>query len=66
MVTNAGDRLLLVVNVACRAADVQQLRDGSPDSIEVHELPDRALLALQGPKAANILSDLGEAALSSL
>ena len=35
-------------------------------SIEVHELPDRALLALQGPKAANILSDLGKAALSSM
>jgi len=66
MVTNAGDRLLLVVNAACRAADIQHLRDGLPDSIEVHELPDRALLALQGPKAANILTDLGEAALSSM
>ena len=49
MVTNAGDRLLLVVNAACRAADIQHLRDGLPDSIDVHELPDRALLALQGP-----------------
>ena len=66
MVTNAGDRLLLVVNAACRAADIQHLRDGLPDNIEVHELPDRALLALQGPKAANILTDLGEAALSSM
>ena len=57
MVTNAGDRLLLVVNAACRAADIQHLRDG---------LPDRALLALQGPSAANIMSELGEAALSSM
>ena len=65
MVTNAGDRLLLVVNAACRAADIQHLRDGLPDSIEVHELPDRAFAGATGPKA-NILSDLGEAALSSM
>jgi len=66
MVTNAGDRLLLVVNAACKQADIQHLRDGLPQSIEVCERPEKALLALQGPKSADILSRLGETWLSSM
>ena len=55
MVTNAGDRLYLVVNAACRDADVALLRAGMPVSVAVEPIEDRALLALQGPQAAIVL-----------
>ena len=52
MVTNAGDHLFLVVNAACKDADLALLRAGMPSSVAVEPLEDRALLALQGPQAA--------------
>jgi aminomethyltransferase len=55
MVANDGDRLFLVVNAACAAADIAHLR-AHLDGVTVHE--DRALLALQGPKAAEVLARL--------
>lgn len=57
MVTNAGDHLFLVVNAACKAADFEHLRTGMP-GCELEILEDRALLALQGPEAAKVLSGL--------
>ncbi|NQW09769.1 MAG: glycine cleavage system aminomethyltransferase GcvT [Alphaproteobacteria bacterium] len=56
MVTNAGDHLFLVVNAACKADDTARLRGHFGDAVT--ELPDRALLALQGPKAAEALGPL--------
>ena len=50
MVANCGDHLLLVVNAACKAADETQLRAELGNECEVERL-DRALIALQGPKA---------------
>ena len=56
MVTNAGDGLFLVVNAACKAADIARLREALAGKVEVEELADRALLALQGPKASAVLA----------
>jgi aminomethyltransferase len=62
MVTNAGDHLLLVVNAACKHADIAHLRHHLPDCVQVEPLPDQALLALQGPQARAALSRLAPAA----
>ncbi|MCC1480640.1 glycine cleavage system aminomethyltransferase GcvT [Roseibaca sp. Y0-43] len=57
MVANRGDHLFLVVNAACKAQDVAHLRAGLPE-LEVIEITDRALLALQGPGAEAALQAL--------
>ncbi len=54
MVTNQGDALLLVVNAARGDEDLAHLRDGLPAECTVERL-DRALLALQGPAAAEVM-----------
>lgn len=56
MVTNAGDHLFLVVNAACKARDVAHLKANLSGRCEIEELADRALLALQGPAAAAVMS----------
>jgi aminomethyltransferase len=58
MVSNFGDHLVLVVNAACKEADEALLRSGLSDVCEVRPLADRALLALQGPKAVSVLAKL--------
>ncbi|HET9069003.1 MAG TPA: glycine cleavage system aminomethyltransferase GcvT [Amaricoccus sp.] len=57
MVANRGDHLLLVVNAACKAADLAHLQAGLAGACEVEPL-ERGLLALQGPKAAEVLGRL--------
>ncbi|QDM16429.1 glycine cleavage system aminomethyltransferase GcvT [Tardiphaga sp. vice278] len=56
MVANFGDHLFLVVNAACKAEDEAHLRAHLYDTCLIETLPDRALIALQGPKAAEILA----------
>ena len=56
MVTNVGDYLFLVVNAACKDADIAHLRAGLPTDIPLDVLDDRSLIALQGPAAATVLS----------
>ncbi|MEE2953437.1 MAG: glycine cleavage system aminomethyltransferase GcvT [Pseudomonadota bacterium] len=58
MIANRGDHLFLVVNAACKAEDVAHLKDQLSSSCEVEELVDRALIALQGPKAEIALAML--------
>src|SRR5215475_7659686 len=58
MVANFGDHLFLVVNAACKEADEAHLRAQLSDMCEIEPLPDRALLALQGPKAESVLAKL--------
>jgi aminomethyltransferase len=58
MVTNAGDHLFLVVNAARKAEDIAHLRRHLDGRAKVMPLPDRALLALQGPAAAGVLARL--------
>src|ERR1700744_2386285 len=58
MVANFGDHLFLVVNAACKEADEAHLRAELSDVCDIEPLPDRALLALQGPKAESVLAKL--------
>jgi aminomethyltransferase len=56
MVTRLDDRFFLVVNAACRESDLAHLRDRLVGAATVEPIGDRALLALQGPAAAAVLS----------
>jgi aminomethyltransferase len=55
MVTNRGNDLLLVVNAGCKDADIAHLRARIGDRCRVEVHAERALLALQGPMAAEVL-----------
>ena len=57
MVANCGDHFLIVVNAACKAADEAHLRAQLGNVCNVERL-DRALIALQGPKAEAVLAIL--------
>ncbi|BAC51016.1 glycine cleavage system component T [Bradyrhizobium diazoefficiens USDA 110] len=56
MVANFGDHLFLVVNAACKAEDEAHLRAHLSDDCVIDSLADRALIALQGPKAEAVLA----------
>jgi aminomethyltransferase len=56
MVANFGSHLFLVVNAACKAEDEAHLREHLADACVIESLADRALIALQGPKAESILT----------
>src|SRR5229473_146489 len=56
MVANFGDHLFLVVNAACKAEDEAHLRAHLSDACVIDSLADRALIALQGPKAESALA----------
>jgi len=56
MVANFGDHLFLVVNAACKEADEAHLRKHLADVCTIEPLADRALIALQGPKAEQALA----------
>ncbi|WP_417268797.1 glycine cleavage system aminomethyltransferase GcvT [Celeribacter sp.] len=62
MVANTGEALFLVVNAACKGADIAHLKTNLPAHITVTEITDRALLALQGPSAETALARLVPAA----
>jgi aminomethyltransferase len=56
MVANFDDHLFLVVNAACKAEDEAHLRKHLSDLCEIESLTERALIALQGPKAESVLT----------
>jgi aminomethyltransferase len=56
MIANLSSHLFLVVNAACKADDEAHLRAQLSDVCIIEPLPDRALLALQGPKAESVLA----------
>ncbi|OBU17053.1 glycine cleavage system aminomethyltransferase GcvT [Photobacterium aquimaris] len=58
MVTNFGDHLFIVVNAACKAQDIAHLQSHLQAGVELEVITDRALLALQGPKAVEVLAQL--------
>ena len=62
MLANRGDHVFLVVNAACKAEDLAHMRASLQAGIKVVEITDRALIALQGPAAEAVLSDLDPAA----
>lgn len=47
--------IYMVVNGAVKYEDIAHLREHLPDEITINHLDDRALLALQGPKAFDVL-----------
>lgn len=56
MVANRGDHLFVVVNAACKDADIAHMRAHLADTCEIEVIGDRALLALQGPLAEAALA----------
>jgi aminomethyltransferase len=56
MVANFGSHLFLVVNAACKAEDEAHLRANLQDACLIEPFADRALIALQGPKAESALA----------
>lgn len=68
MVSRWPEALYLVVNGATKWDDIGHLREYLPDEITLNHLDDQALLALQGPKAAEALARhaTGEYPLSAL
>ena len=54
IVSNAGDHLFLVVNASMRDRDIPHMTQAL-DGIEVKEIFDQALIALQGPAAEQVL-----------
>ncbi len=55
-------RLNIVVNGACKEADYAYLNERLPDSAELERFDNRGLLALQGPKASEVLAKHAPAA----
>ncbi|MCC3303405.1 glycine cleavage system aminomethyltransferase GcvT [Sneathiella sp. HT1-7] len=56
IVTRRENDLFVVVNAACKEQDIALLTGGLAGKAEVTELTDRALVALQGPKAVDVLA----------
>ena len=61
MLANRGDHVFLVVNAACKAADIAHMK-AHLKGVEISEITDRALLALQGPASEAVLAALDPAA----
>ena len=57
MVANRSDHLFLVVNASRKDADVEHMQMALGDACEIERL-DRALIALQGPRAEEALASL--------
>jgi aminomethyltransferase len=60
MLANRGDHLFVVINAACKAADIALMRAGLPAEVTLEVIEDRALLALQGPLAEDVLAGLND------
>jgi len=54
----AEDTWFLIVNGACKAADIAHIQARIGSRCTVRPLPDNALLALQGPQAVDVLARL--------
>ncbi len=58
MFVNRGDDIFVIVNGACKLADIALLQTKIGSRCQVIPMPEMALLALQGPKAVDALSAL--------
>ncbi|MGC1506075.1 MAG: glycine cleavage system aminomethyltransferase GcvT [Sulfitobacter sp.] len=58
MFARRGDDLFVVVNAACKEADIARMRAGLEPAVTVTELADRALIALQGPQAVDVVAGM--------
>ncbi|MBX5009145.1 glycine cleavage system aminomethyltransferase GcvT [Rhizobium lentis] len=57
MITHVDDHLFVVVNAACKEADLAHLQANIGDQCDI-TLLNRALIALQGPRAVEVLAEL--------
>jgi aminomethyltransferase len=57
MIANRGDHLFVVVNAGCKDADLIHMQKHIGDRVDI-ELLNRALIALQGPRAEDVLASL--------
>ncbi len=64
MFANRGDHLFVVVNAACKAADIARMKAVLEPEVSVDPVEDRALMALQGPAAETVLAALAPAVAS--
>lgn len=53
-----GDKLFLVVNASRKAEDFARIAAALPRGVTLRPLPDRALIALQGPQAVTAIATL--------
>ncbi|MDO8903694.1 glycine cleavage system aminomethyltransferase GcvT [Hydrogenophaga sp.] len=58
MLVNRGEDLFVIVNGACKVGDIAHIQGTIGALCKVEALPDRGLLALQGPKAVDALQRL--------
>lgn len=56
MAINRGDHFVLIVNAACKHDDLALLKDNLGNALQFEMMEDLALIALQGPEAADVLS----------
>jgi aminomethyltransferase len=61
MFANRGDHIFVVVNAACKQADITRMKAALEPAITIDVIEDRALLALQGPAAEAVLAALNPA-----
>jgi len=54
--TQADGTLFLIVNAACKHQDFAHIEANLPAGIKLQRIEDRALIALQGPKAVEVLA----------
>ncbi|MGI9352178.1 MAG: glycine cleavage system aminomethyltransferase GcvT [Rhizobiaceae bacterium] len=57
IVSNAGDCLFAVVNASMRDQDIAHMRNNL-DGVDVHEITDCALIAVQGPAAEKVIASI--------
>ena len=58
MATRRGDDFYIVVNGATKHGDIEVMRQVLPEEIYVDHMTSQALLALQGPKASEVLESI--------
>ena len=58
MIANRGDHLFVVVNAACKDADIAHMQAHLSDRCDIEVITDRALIAIQGPASQAALETL--------
>ena len=62
MFANRGDHLFVVINAACKSDDIARMTAALEPDVRVEPIEDRALLALQGPRAEAVLTEFASEA----
>jgi aminomethyltransferase len=62
----SDDVFFTVINAGCKEKDIEWITSHLPEGVTLHRLDDRALIAIQGPKAEAALRDTCGVDLSSL